>query len=63
MIDQSAIRYTSCFTDSHDTKENIHEKPLLRKQELSARKHSRELSISVTSVRRILKIDLGLEFF
>ena len=31
-----------------------------RKQKISVRKLSRELSISATSVRRILKIDLGL---
>ena len=45
------------------TKENIQKvkNRLRRKKGVSARKLSMELSISATSVRRILKIDLGLK--
>ena len=46
-------------------KENIQKvkNRLPRKQKVSARKLWRELGISVTSVRRILKIDLGLSSY
>ena len=52
-----------CFTDSQGTKENILKVKnyLPRKQKVSARKLSRNLSTSATSVRRMLKIDLGLK--
>ena len=45
------------------TKENIQKvkNRLRQKQKVSARKLSRELGISAISVRRILKIDLGLK--
>ena len=61
----SATRYTSCFTDSQGTKENTQKvKNRLRgKQKILARKLSREPGISTTSVRQILKIDLGLEAY
>ena len=57
--------------DTHDgprivkTKENIQKvkNRLHRKQNVSTRKLSRELDISATSVRRILKIDLGLKTY
>ena len=44
------------------TKENIQKvkNRLRRKNRISARKLSMELGVSATSVRRILKIDLGL---
>ena len=45
------------------TKENIEivRNRLRQKQKVSARKLSREVGISATSVRRILQIDLGLK--
>ena len=65
MICQSATRDTCCSTDSEGTKENIQKviNCLHRKQGVSVRKFSRELDISVTSVRRVLTIDLGLKLY
>lgn len=64
------IRRTRCIelTGTHDgprlvrTKENIQKVKIRahRKNGISARKLSMELGVSATSIRRILKIDLGL---
>ena len=61
MIRQSATRYTCCSTDSHGTKENIQKVKNLFSPKASAGKRLRQLGISTTSIRRILKIDLGLK--
>ena len=60
MVGQSATSYMYCSTESQGTKENIQKvkKHLHRKQGISSKTFE---GTTVTSVRRILKINLGLK--
>ena len=65
MIRRSATRGTCRSKHTQGTNENTQKVKtyLHRKQKISARKLSSELEISATSVRRILKIDLGYKSY